>query len=213
MTHPDFSSSRTVVGQQHRLRSWCRDNAPLLVMLLLMLVARSSFANHYAVPSGSMEPTLVPGDHVLVDMSAYGLRIPFTEIELVHRSVPQRGDIAVFNSPVDGTRLIKRVAAVGGDRVTLTDGHLSIDGAPLAQVESTDIERFGTRLARLNLDAGGGPDISGLTIPEGQVLMLGDHRGNSADGRYFGLVAARTLYGRATRVFYRHNVGLVWKSL
>lgn len=196
-----------------RLRAWFRDNAPLLLMLGLLLAARSSFAHHYGVPSGSMEPALVPGDHVVVDMSAYGVRVPFTAIELLHRGVPRRGDIAVFKSPADGTRLIKRVAAVGGDRVTLVDGHLSIDGTPLAVADAAEIERFGARMVRLNLDAGGGPDIRGLIIPAGQVLMLGDHRGDSADGRYFGLVAASTLYGRATGVFYRRDEGLVWKSL
>jgi signal peptidase I len=197
-----------------RLRRWCMgEGRQLLLMLVLLAVARTSFANHYAVPSGSMEYTLMPGDHVAVDMSAYGLRMPFTDITLVPRDTPQRGDIAVFKSPRDGVRLIKRVVAVGGDRVVLEDGRLSINGKPLAEPGARDRERFGDRLAQLNLDAGGGPDIRALVIPPGQVLVIGDHRGNSLDGRYFGLVPASALYARAVGVFWRRGEGLVWRRL
>ena len=196
-------------GLRNRIRA---EGRQLLVVVVLLVLARTSFANHYNVPSGSMANTLMPGDRVVVDMTAYGVRVPFTDIVVVPRGTPQRGDIAVFESPVDGTRLIKRVAAVGGDLVELRDGRLSINGEPLASALQADIEWFGTRRARLNLDAGGGPDIRALRVPPGQVLMLGDHRGDSADGRYFGLIPARELYARAVRVYYRRGEGLVWKS-
>lgn len=196
------------------LRGWfLGEGSRLLVMLVLLAIARTSLANHYAVPSGSMEYTLMPGDHVVVDMSAYGLRIPLTDVTVVPRAAPRRGDIAVFTSPRDGARLIKRVVAVGGDRVRLQDGHLSINGTPLAESGTSGIERFGARRARLNLDAGGGPDIDALVIPHGQVLVVGDHRGNSLDGRYFGLVPASHLYARAVGVFWRRGEGPVWKPL
>lgn len=196
------------------LRGWLLgEGSRLLVMLVLLAIARTSLANHYAVPSGSMEYTLMPGDHVVVDMSAYGLRIPLTDVTVVPRAAPRRGDIAVFTSPRDGARLIKRVVAVGGDRVRLQDGHLSINGTPLAESGTSGIERFGARRARLNLDAGGGPDIDALVIPHGQVLVVGDHRGNSLDGRYFGLVPASHLYARAVGVFWRRGEGPVWKPL
>lgn len=185
----------------------------MAVMLGLLLAARDTLANHYQVPSGSMEPTLMPGDRVVVDMRAYGVRLPFTNKELLHTGEPQRGDVAVFNSPLDGTRLIKRVAAVGGDRVMLRDGHLSINGQPLRREDNGALEDFGARQVSLNLDQGGGPDIDGITIPAGKVLMLGDHRGNSADGRYFGLVNASEVYGKGAWVYYRRGDGFTWKSL
>jgi signal peptidase I len=185
----------------------------IVLMLVLLTVARTSFANHYTVPSGSMENTLKPGDHVIVDMSAYGLRVPFTDITLVERGQPQRGDIAVFKSPVDGTRLIKRVAAVGGDRVSVVGGHLSINGVPLAAQATPDVERFGEHRAELNLDRGGGRDVLDAVVPSGQVLVMGDHRGDSFDGRYFGLVPAKALYAKATYVYWRSGEGPVWKSL
>jgi len=193
--------------------AWLRREAlPLLVMLLLLGTARASFANHYQVPSGSMQPTLEPGDRVAVDMSAYGLRVPFTRHVLLERGVPQRGDVAVFDSPRDGTRLIKRVVAVTGDRVELHDGRLSINGEPLATGDG-GAERFGQRVARLDLRDGGGPDIPGMVVPPGHVLVLGDHRGNSADGRWFGFVEADAIYARAVAVYWRRGEGLGWSRL
>ena len=94
----------------------------LLLMLLLLAAARDSFANHYYVPSGSMEHTLEIGDRVAVDMRAYGVRLPFTDVQLLATGKPERGDIAIFDSPEDGVRLIKRVAAVAGDEVDLSEG-------------------------------------------------------------------------------------------
>lgn len=217
MARPDANPTRTDSSRPPgtaRLRGWLRgEGGRLLLAVALLVVARSSFANHYTVPSGSMEYTLMPGDHVAVDMSAYGLRLPFTGIVLLQRGQPRRGDVAVFDSPRDGTRLVKRVAAVGGDLVELRDGRLSINGRPLAGGAGAARERFGMRTAALNLDAGGGPDIDRFVVPRGRVLMLGDHRGDSADGRYFGLVPASSLYARAVGVFWRRGEGPVWKPL
>lgn len=206
--------NRAPARNASRVRRWLRTEAlPLLVMLLLLTAARSSFANHYHVPSGSMEPTLVPGDRVVVDMAAYGLRVPFTDLDVVKRGTPQPGDVVVFDSPVDGTRLIKRAVAVGGDRVDVIDGRLWIDGVPMRARRVADAEVFGTRLARLGLDRGGGPDVQGLLVPDGQVLVMGDHRGASFDGRYFGLVPESEFYGRAVAVYWRSGDGPVWRRL
>ena len=196
------------------IAAWLRREAlPLLVLLLLLGTARASFANHYQVPSGSMQPTLQPGDRVAVDMSAYGLRVPFTRHVLLQRGVPRRGDVAVFNSPADGVRLIKRVVAVAGDHVRLRDGRLTINDVPLALDDGAPVEDYGTRLARLDLADGGGPDIPGVVVPPGHVLVLGDHRGRSADGRWFGFVEADALYGRAVAVYWRRGEGPGWQRL
>jgi signal peptidase I len=175
-----------------------------------LLVFRSSFADHYHVPTGSMEYTLMPGDRVVVDKTAYGLRVPFTTIDVARAESPQRGEIAVFDSPRDGTRLIKRIVAVGGDQVSLVNGHLWINGRPLGD---GTVEHFQDRDALLNMDAGGGPDIGTITVPDGQVLAIGDHRGNSLDGRYFGFFPETELVGRAIAVYYRRGDGFVWKPL
>lgn len=207
-------TAATPATEPKGLVHWLKKEAmPMAVMLGLLLAARDTLANHYQVPSGSMEPTLMPGDRVVVDMRAYGVRLPFTNKELLHTGEPQRGDVVVFNSPLDGTRLIKRVAAVGGDRVRLQDGQLSINGQPLRGDGKGEVEDFGDREVSLNLADGGGPDIDGITIPAGKLLMLGDHRGNSADGRYFGLVNASEVYGKGAWVYYRRGDGFTWKSL
>ena len=110
-------------------REWFRKEvAPILLALVLVTAARSSLADHYYVPSGSMENTLFAGDRVVVDKTAYGWRIPYTKIDLVDGARPQPGEVAVFDSPADGMLLIKRIVAVGGQVVSLHDGHLVVDG-------------------------------------------------------------------------------------
>ena len=192
-------------------KKWLKSElGSLLMVLALVTAARSSLADHYYVPTGSMEYSLLPGDRVVVDKTAYGLRIPLTKVDLLGGRTPLRGDIAVFDSPRDGKRLIKRIVAVGGDSVHLRDGQLTINGAPLGDRE---LERFGGRAALLNLRDGGGPDIGELVVPAGMVLALGDHRGDSVDGRYFGLIDQRELFGRAIAIYYRRDDGFTWLPL
>ena len=192
-------------------KKWLKNEVgSLLMVLALVTAARSSLADHYYVPTGSMEYSLLPGDRVVVDKTAYGLRIPLTKIDLFGGRGPVRGDIAVFDSPRDGKRLIKRIVAIGGDQVKLEDGQLSINGQPLGDRE---LERFGGREASLNMRDGGGPDIGELVVPAGMVLALGDHRGDSVDGRFFGLIDQRELFGRAIAIYYRRGDGFTWRPL
>ena len=195
-------------------RAWFRKEvAPILLALVLVTAARSSLADHYYVPSGSMEYSLMPGDRVVVDKTAYGWRIPYTKFDVIAGHAPQRGEIALFDSPDDGKMLIKRIVAVGDDVVALQDGHLFINGVALARGDGGDLEQFGDRIATLNLRDGGGPSFSRLRVPSGKVLAIGDHRGNSQDGRFFGFIDERELYGRAVAVYYRSEDGFVWKKL
>ena len=117
-------SSRTASASPSRYRRVLAEWMPLVATLLLLLVARDTLANHYQVPSGSMQPTLVPGDRVAVDMRAYGVRLPFAAFELSDGAPPAPGDVVVFDSPVDGIRLIKRLVAVEGQTVAVRDGRL-----------------------------------------------------------------------------------------
>lgn len=198
---------------RRKIGNIARDWVPSLFLILLLLAARSTLADHYHVPSGSMKNALMPGDHVLVNKAAYGLRIPFTKNVFARKNKPQRGEVVILDSPESDVRLIKRVVAVGGDQVALKNGRLTINGELLASPYDPFTEQFGERRIALNLDAGGGPDIRGMTVPEGHVLLLGDHRGASHDGRYFGTVPATELYGRASRVFWRRQEGATWLAL
>jgi signal peptidase I len=195
-------------------RAWFRKEvAPILLALVLVTAARSSLADHYYVPSSSMENTLFAGDRVVVDKTAYGWRIPYTKIDLVEGARVKPGEVAVFDSPADGILLIKRIVAVGGQVVSLHEGHLVVDGVALESGVAPVSEQFGERLVALNLAEGGGPPIDRLVIPPGKVLAIGDHRGNSLDGRYWGLIDERELYGRAVAVYFRSGDGLVWMPL
>ena len=198
------------MAEGKRKINWTSELISLAVVLAAVTVARSSLADHYYVPSGSMEYSLMPGDRVIVDKTAYGVRIPLTKIDMFGAATPRRGDIAVFDSPRDGTRLIKRIVAIGGDSVSLVKGQLTINGQPLGDDR---VEHFGDRNALLDMDDGGGPDIHDMQIPPGKVLAIGDHRGNSLDGRFWGLIDERELFGRAIAIYYRSNDGFVWKPL
>ncbi len=195
-------------------KHWVISELPqLLLLVAVILSARSSFADHYLVPTGSMEYTLMPGDRVVVDKSAYGIRLPFTHFEIIERDAVRRGEVVIFDSPKDGTRLIKRIVAIGGDQISMRNGKLMINGVVLGTSPGFDTEKFGERLATLNLQHGGGPDIPVSIIPKGKLLAVGDNRGRSHDGRYFGLVGEEEIYGRAAAVYYRRNEGFVWRKL
>ncbi len=198
--------------KETRLHRIVREGVVLGLLVVGILAGRSTLADHYYVPSGSMEYTLMPGDRVFVDKRAYGVRIPFTDLELTKGESIRRGDIVIFNSPRDGKRLIKRIVAIGGDDVLIRDGHLAINGRWLASVEDDEIELIGEKVVQLNLADGGGRALS-VRIDEGKVLAIGDHRGNSVDGRIFGAVAEDEIYGRAVAVYYRRGAGFSWREL
>jgi len=198
--------------KETRLHRILREGVVLGLFVVGILAGRSTLADHYYVPSGSMEYTLMSGDRVFVDKHAYGLRIPFTRFELTEGEPVRRGDVVIFDSPRDGTRLIKRIVAVGGDDVLIRNGHLAINGEWLASAEDDEIELIGEKVVQLNLADGGGPALA-VSIDDGMVLAIGDHRGNSADGRIFGAVAEDEIYGRAVAVYYRRGSGFSWREL
>lgn len=165
------------------MRSRLRSFVQLAVFVAVSFVVRASFADHYRVPSGSMEPTVNVGDHVLVNKVAYGLRIPTTTTYVVRIAEPARGDVVVLEGVEDPPIvLLKRVVAVGGDDVEVKDGWVFIGG------KLTDDR------------AHGGPDFGPTRVPHGHVLVLGDNRGNSRDGRTFGFVPIDRVLGRVAGV-------------
>jgi signal peptidase I len=167
----------------------------------LLCGARASLADHYRVPTGSMEPTVAVDDQVCVNKLAYGLRVPASEVYVVHGHGPARGDVVVLDSPVDGTVLLKRVVAVPGDVVAVVHGQVVIGGVPvpLRPGDAGPVEELG-KPHRLGTEYGGGPDLPPVVVPAGRYLVLGDNRGNSADGRYFGWVSGDAILGRAEAV-------------
>jgi signal peptidase I len=170
----------------------------VLVVACVTLMARSSLADHYHVPSGSMRPTVAIGDRVVVNKAAYGLRIPWSERWLLEASSPERGDVVVLRSPEDGRVLLKRVVAVAGDEVAVRDGAVFVGGDAIA-------EPYRRR-------TGAGPDFGPTVVPARRVLVVGDNRGNSHDGRSFGFVAVDDVLGRVEATYF-HDGGLTWRRL
>ena len=97
------------------MKGLVKDNLGFLIFIFLLFACRSSIADWYHVPSGSMLPTIVEGDRIFVDKMAYRLDIPFTDIEIIKTGEPQRGDIVTFESEVADIRLIKRIIGIPGD--------------------------------------------------------------------------------------------------
>ena len=109
-------------------RFWRETLRPLLAIVLVLSAFRSAVADWNDVPSGSMRPTILVGDRIVVDRRAYDVRVPFTMVSLWRYDNPHRGDIIVFISPKDGIRLVKRVVGTPGDRVELRGFALTING-------------------------------------------------------------------------------------
>src|SRR3989442_4625007 len=112
-------------------RWWVKEIRPLLILAVVLFAIRSSLADWNDVPTGSMKPTILEGDRVFVNKLAYDLKVPFTTWHIAEWGNPQRGDIAVFYSPHDGKRLVKRVIGLPGDTVELRSEKLFLNGEPV----------------------------------------------------------------------------------
>jgi len=203
---------------------WLRSNRSFLLLLIGFGLFRTAVADWNPIPSGSMRPSLLEGDVVLVNRLAYDLKLPLTDVVLAHLGEPRRGDVVTFSSPQDGTRLIKRLVALPGDVVEMRDEVLWINGEQ-ARYEQTEavteavqpgVQRPATRLTEtiqghqrrvqwlqgVSARSSFGP----VTVPQGQYLMLGDNRDNSADSRYIGFVPRALLIGQARGVLVSADI-------
>jgi len=202
------------------LRRLWREWRSLLIFAITLLCFRAAIADWNTVPSGSMQPTILIGDRILVDRLAYDAKVPLTDISLMHLGDPQRGDIVVFSSPKDGTRLVKRLIGLPGDVIALRDNQLIINGQPagyqplspdeLAQLDWTPEpyqqvveETLGTIHHPIIVNRDNSypyRSFGPVRVPAGHYLMLGDNRDNSADSRFFGFVPRALLTGRSDKV-------------
>lgn len=190
-----------------QIRKIAKENWGFILFMLLMFASRSSFADWYYVPSGSMLPTIVEGDRIFVDKMAYRLEVPFTDIEIMQTGQPERGDIVVFNSQKADTRLVKRLIGVPGDRIAMRNNKLILNGK-LLDYQQTDGEQYLateqldgiTHLVQFTPVASAADNFNEVTVPEGHYLVLGDNRNNSADSRFYGFVPAAEIQGKATKV-------------
>jgi len=196
-----------------RTRRLAREFLMIAAFVVVLLSARSSLADHYTVPTGSMQPSIEIDDHILVNKAAYGLRVPFTNTYVARFDGPAIGDVVVLDSPEEDKVLLKRVVGVPGTRVEVRGGRITIDGkvAPIEQRADGLHELLGAADHEVRLTDGGGPSWGPVTIPDGRYLVMGDNRGDSRDGRFFGLVTRGAILGRAVGVYWRS--GLTWDGL
>jgi signal peptidase I len=208
-----------------RLAAHWREYRATLLFLLLMLMFRSAWADWVTVPTGSMNPTIIEGDRILVDKHVFGLRLPWTLTRITDGRDPQRGEIVVFDSPVTGISLVKRVAGIPGDVIEADERGLLINGvrasyapgdARLVQELLSTTQARGPSVLResgplpehdvLRMPFGSPREIFGpLRVPEDMYFMLGDNRDNSADSRYIGFVPRRNIVGLSDRVAVSFN--------
>jgi signal peptidase I len=191
-----------------RLRKLLREARPMIVLAVLLLTVRSSLANHYKVPTGSMEPTVAIDDRIVVNKAAYGLRLPFASTYAIDAGDPELGEVVVLDSPEEDKVLLKRIAGTPGKRVEVRAGRITIDGELAAIADG--YEQLGGSRHPVRLGAGG-PDFGPMVIPDGHYLVMGDNRGESNDGRSFGLVTRDAILGRALGVYWRG--GPTWEDL
>ncbi|HBA67495.1 MAG TPA: signal peptidase I [Methylococcaceae bacterium] len=198
------------------------ENEPILVeyarsffpIVLIVLLLRSFLVEPFRIPSGSMMPTLLIGDFILVNKFTYGIRLPVINKKVVEMNTPQRGDIVVFRYPKQpSVDYIKRIIGLPGDRIAYDKKNLYINGHPVKRVSlgvyqgvgqgesMTGTEHFLEDLKGIEhsiLISPGAPSIDGVyVVPEGHFFVMGDNRDNSNDSRYWGTVPEQNLVGKA----------------
>ncbi len=188
----------------------------LSLVVLVVFSFRSAIADWNDVPTGSMRPTIMIGDRILVNKLAYDLKIPFTDTALISWADPERGDIITCWSPKNGDRLVKRVVAIPGDTVAMTGGRLIINGVPLDYVRASAEESeaiagrvfFTENLTGLQHTVAHDPqkralrDFEPVEVGADQYFLMGDNRDNSADSRYFGFLERSAVCGKVNAVVF-----------
>ncbi|MDQ2078425.1 signal peptidase I [Marinimicrobium sp. ABcell2] len=192
-----------------RFKSALQNNKGLILFLVFYLCARTGYADWSPVPSDSMEPTIYSGDVLLVNKTAYGPTLPFLNIKLMNWGAPERGDVITFVPPHTSTLFVKRVIGVPGDSLVIEDGRVFVNGQSFAYAEN---DRASDRLVfsethgdvSYAIQYSKARPVSGasvnIAIPEGKYFVMGDHRNNSADSRYWGLVDESNVMGKVNRL-------------
>jgi len=204
-------------------------------VILVVFLVRSFIVEPFKIPSGSMMPTLLAGDFILVNKFTYGLRVPILNNTFLTVNKPARGDVIVFHYPPNPSiDYIKRVVGLPGDKVAYQDKRLTINGQPVA-VENAGYyeyvmsglnvvqakqyhEQLGTKqhdilvhdvVGNYESDTIGAKFAEGeeITVPDGQYLAMGDNRDNSSDSRVWGFVPEQNLVGKAFFIWMNFDQG------
>jgi signal peptidase I len=196
-------------------------------VVLIVLLLRSFIFEPFRIPSGSMMPTLLIGDFILVNKFTYGIRLPVLNTKVIDNGSPKRGDIVVFRFPKDPTvDYIKRVIGLPGDRISYYNKQIQVNGNSMKQT-TLGLYQGGTQagtmdrenLALLSENLGdvthdilvrkGEPSVreGEFVVPAGHYFVMGDNRDNSNDSRYWGAVPEANLVGRAFFIWMSWDSG------
>jgi signal peptidase I len=173
----------------------------IVTALVLALLIRAFIVQAFKIPSGSMIPTLVIGDHILVNKFLYGTKIPFTDKKILVLRKPEKGDIIVFKYPINPDKdFIKRVVATEGDVIEEKDKVLYINGKPIKE----SYTQHSDKNIRFNSEFGFNPrdNFGPITIPAEKVFVMGDNRDASYDSRYWGFVDLKIIKGKALIIYW-----------
>jgi signal peptidase I len=197
-----------------------KDVRQLVILAAIILTGRSVLADWYVVPTGSMKPTILEGDRVFVWKSAYQIRLPFTKVRLFSTGAPKRGDVVVVRNPDGGSvPFVKRLIGMPGDTIELRNETLYLNGKAqridfLPELKTDDGETI--LLGTETLDGRSHPvrvlpdrpafrPFGPITVPEGEIFLMGDNRDESRDARFFGTRPVRDLLGRAVGIMWSWN--------
>ena len=188
----------------------------LIVALVLALVIRAFIVQAFKIPSESMLNTLLVGDHLLVTKFAYGVRLPFSDKVIVPVSDPKRGDVVVFEYPVDPDKdFIKRVIGTPGDVVEIKAKQVFVNGKLLDEpyaIHDEPVAVPNPHMSEVNADPAEYFDRNSFswkrdwmpktTVPEGKYFVMGDNRDHSYDSRFWGFVSREAIRGRALIIYW-----------
>jgi signal peptidase I len=174
----------------------------IAIAVLLALFIRTFIVQAFKIPSGSMLPTLLIGDHLLVNKFVYGIRLPFNGKLLIPVRAPERGEVVVFRFPKDRSiDYIKRVVAVPGDTVEIRDKQVYINGKEVA-----DPHAFIGSPAVLDRGVSPRDNFGPVLVPEERIFVMGDNRDNSYDSRFWGFVEERDILGKAFILYWSWDI-------
>jgi signal peptidase I len=174
------------------LREWIES---IVVAFILAMFIRTFLIQAFKIPTGSMRPTLLEGDLILVNKLIYGAKIPFTEWRLPALRAPRRGDVIVFIYPQDTKKdFIKRLVAHEGEAVEIKNGTIYINGQPLLD------PLFSQRYYYNRGDFGG--ENQKIIVPANSFFVMGDNSASSQDSRYWGFVPKNNILGKAILIYW-----------
>lgn len=174
------------------LREWIES---IVIAFLLAMVIRTFLVQAFKIPTGSMKPTLMEGDLILVNKFIYGANVPLTGLRLPGLRQPARGDVVVFIYPEDKKKdFIKRMVGLPQDKIAIKNGTLFVNGEPL--LDPVFSQRFYYNRGDF------AKEEEEIVVPAGNFFMLGDNSASSKDSRYWGFVPEKNIIGKAILIYW-----------